>query len=271
MTTTTITFLGKNYGQANIPNAAQQPIIIGGLSGPALVTLHNLVSSNLGQGAVKRFSSLDKAINRTWAKLVEYQATVDAEAGQHDDLQDDVEMAGYEAKAGAIEVNPSGTAIVHTGEPGSFKLVLSEEDKTLIADEAAARKPAELPKSEQLIAAAAAARTAPTPGGRSNIWRRPKHENPSKIAYRPEDGTVQAGLYALLTQPGGITMDAYCAAAQALKTKDRTLFTPPAVWGALRYLFVTTRGYGLDFDGTVLKLLVPNDERQSSRKLKREG
>ena len=72
----------------------------------------------------------------------------------------------------------------------------------------------------------------------------------------------------LTSQPDGLTMEAYCEAAAKVKTKDATLFTPSSVWGALRYLFVTNRGYGLDFDGTRLKLLVPADERQSSRKLK---
>lgn len=269
---TIITFASKTYAQAYSAGAPNpKPICIELLGAGELLSLYNLVAANLGQGRVKRFSDTASARKRTWAKLVEYQATIDAEAkaddfsmspaelsaqtlrpkadeGQHDDLQEDAEMAGYEAK-----------------------VTLTPADRAQIADEAAARKSVELPKSEQLIAAAAAAKAAPTTGGRSNIWRRPKHENPSKIAYRPEDGTVQAGLYALLTKPGGIEMDAYCAAAKQLKTKDSTLFTPPSVWGALRYLFVTSRGYGLDFDGTKLQLLVPADERQSSRKLKREG
>ena len=158
-----------------------------------------------------------------------------------------------------------------TGRPKADDIVLSDTDKNQIAQEAAARKPAEAPKSEQLLQAAAAAKKAPTTGGRGNIWRRAKHENASKVAYRPLDGTVQGELYKLLTREGGIPMEEYCEAAKQIKTKDATLFTPSSVWGALRYLFVTNRGYGLDFDGTKLALLVPNDERQSSRKLEREG
>ncbi len=110
---------------------------------------------------------------------------------------------------------------------------------------------------------------ATTPAAKRSIWRRAKHEAASKTAYRPEAGTVQAQLYDILTaKPEGLTMEDYCAAAAKVKTKDATLFTPSSVWGALRYLFVTNRGYGLSFDGSVLKLLVPADERQSSRKLK---
>ncbi len=218
------------------------------LGGPALISLYNLVASNLGQGAVRKFADLSKGRTRTWAKLVGWHSQPDDFSMSQEELD---KQQGRKKSEPAVQ--------------------LSDEDKQQIAQEAAARKPAEVPKSEQLLQAAAAARKTPTTGGRGNIWRRAKHENPSKVAYRPEAGTVQGELYALLTREGGILMEDYCEAAKQIKTKDATLFTPSSVWGALRYLFVTKRGYGLDFDGQKLQLLVPADERQSSRKLKREG
>lgn len=95
----------------------------------------------------------------------------------------------------------------------------------------------------------------------SDRWRRVKREEPQKVAYRPLPGSVQDGLYQLLTASPALTMEEYCARASELNTSDRTLFVAPQVWGALRYLFVTKRGYGLDFDGTHIRLIVPADER----------
>lgn len=246
MTKQIITFNNKAYlaPEAGIVQG-HVDFTIDDMTGAQLLELYNLVSSNLGRGRVKRFADTKSAIRRTWTILQEY------------DAQDE---GGDPAL-----VRDNGEKVVDT----KGAVTLSESDKAQIASEAASRPPA--PKSEQLLQAAAAARKEPTTGGRGNIWRRAKHENVSKVAYRPEAGTVQGELYALLTRPGGITMEDYCEAAQKIKTKDATLFTPSSVWGALRYLFVTNRGYGLNFDGTKLQLIVPQDERQSSRKLKREG
>ena len=42
------------------------------MTGPELLSLHNLVASNLGRTGTKRFSDTKSAIRRTWAILEEY-------------------------------------------------------------------------------------------------------------------------------------------------------------------------------------------------------
>lgn len=233
---TIVKFAGKSYHESAAGVVAKGPgfVNVTDLTGPQLIELYNLVSSNLGRGRVKRFADTKSAIRRTWTILQEYAAQ--PEDDQHDDLQDDSEMVSYENK-----------------------VQLSETDKAQVADEAAARKPAELPKSEQLLQAAAAARAAPS--GRGNVWRRKKREEPSKIAYKPRPGTLQGQMYDGLTREGGISMEDFCDLVEKSGSKDKMMYTPSGVWGGLRYLFVTLRGYGLDFDGNMLKLLVPGDER----------
>lgn len=260
MTTKTIKFGSSVYSEDLVPaSGGVQPKPLSGMNGGQLLELYNLVSSNLGRGRVKRFSDNKAAIRRTWAILQEYDAQPD------DDFQMSEEELSKQtgrpkAEAPVVaEVGNDSAVVQDTSQPNSFKVQLSDADKAQIAAEGAARKSAELPKSEQLLQAAAAARTAPS--GRGNVWRRVKREEPSKIAYKPRPGTLQGQMYEGLTRDGGISMEDFCDLVEKSGSKDKMMYTPSGVWGGLRYLFVTLRGYGLDFDGKMLKLLVPADER----------
>ncbi len=183
------------------------------LTGPQLVSLHNLIADNLsGSGRVKRFADAKTAVRRTWGMLEKYEAECLADA---------------------------------------FSLGLNEEPVTVI--------PAVPHPVGEVIPAA-------PKEGKTPRWARPKHEDASRVAYKPKDGTIQHVMYLLLTRAGGTPMEEFCTIVEASGTKDKTLYTPPMVWSALRYLFVDRRGYGLDFDGARLSLLVPKDERDGAGK-----
>lgn len=243
MTDQSIIVFAKTFysnGGASVGVGAEAPthVHLATLTGPELLQMYNELADILGQSEVKRFSDSKTAVKRTWAMLQAYAAA-----------KPETQMKGHVRAADAP--HPAIKSITSVSGPALDK----QKRQAAAADEAIKAKPVQPP-------------AAAGPAKRS-IWRRAKHEAAAKIAYRPEPGTVQAQLYDILTSsPDGLTMEDYCARAAQVKTKDSTLFTPSAVWGALRYLFVTNRGYGLDFDGTRLKLLVPADERQSSRKLK---
>ena len=70
-------------------------------------------------------------------------------------------------------------------------------------------------------------------------------------------------MYNLLTRPHGISIHAFCE--EMKQFRDKTLRQPATVWSCLRYLFVTSKGYGLHFDGTNISLVVPADERDAVR------
>lgn len=280
-----ITFLGKSYAEAPFIGIPEGTLTMTGMMGVDLLAIYNLVSANLGAGRVKRFSDAKAAQRRTWARLSEFDALRAAEAavtvadeGQHDDLQSEPEMQAYEKgsrptnqahpmEPPTVQLNSEPGRLHRTGQEPikQHTATLSQADIDQISSEAASRKPATAqPLSEQLIAAAAAARKAP--GTKTELWRRPKHEKAAKVAYRPKDGTIQATMYGLLTRPGGILVEEFCTIVEATGTRDKTLFTPSNVWAAMRYLYVASRGYGLDFDGQRLALIVPADERMTGAK-----
>ena len=57
------------------------PIVLENLQPSELLSIHNLIASNIGSGSTKRFADKSSAIRRTWAKLQEYQAWVEADEG----------------------------------------------------------------------------------------------------------------------------------------------------------------------------------------------
>lgn len=70
--TKTISFLDKNYTEAGL----------GGMSDDDLLTLRNLVASNLGVASVKAFKDHETAVAQTWKALVKYEETLAEEAGE---------------------------------------------------------------------------------------------------------------------------------------------------------------------------------------------
>jgi hypothetical protein len=170
------------------------------------------------------------------------------------------------------ELNAAGSSLADvnrfaTKDAGIKRLMANITDLWELRREVAKTKAKAVPAQKITASANAAAKAkAKTSGGSTKeLWRKVKEEAPSKVAYRPKEGSVQDGLYKLLTKLEPMTMEAYCEGAKKLKTRDATLFTPAQVWGALRYLFVTKRGYGLKFDGTRIWLVVPADERAAGQ------
>lgn len=102
----------------------------------------------------------------------------------------------------------------------------------------------------------------PPPG--SQRWQRAKEEAPSRVAYRPRKGTQQERIYDLLTRETGTEIVDFCSIMNAALDKGKQPWTPSNTWSGLRYLFVANRGYGLSFDGSRLRLLVPKDERDAA-------
>lgn len=249
MTKQTIKFGDSLYSEDLVPSfGGVQPKPLAGMNGGQLLELYNLVSSNLGRGRVKRFADTKTAVRRTWGILQDYVQTVESERAEYlarqfsklpEDIRKDVTSGAVPLEAAVNEFERQQTQV---------------------------EKPQ--PKSEALLQQIAAARQEPAP--KAELWRRPKHENPAKTAYRPRPGSLQATMYDLLVTPGGIQVETFCAAVKATGTKDKTLFTPSNVWAAMRYLYAANRGYGLDFDGERLQLIVPKDERESSA-AKKEG
>jgi hypothetical protein len=255
MTVKTIKFAGNTYSEDLVPAAGGvQAKPLTGMNGGQLLELYNLVSSNLGRGRVKRFADTKSAIRRTWAILQEY--AVQPEEGA--EIIEPGDPRWDESKTHAL-VRDNGETVTDT----KGAVTLTDTDKAQVASEAADRKTDELPKSEQLLQAAAAARREPTTSRRGNIWRRAKHEDAARTAYRPRPGSLQRVMYDALTREGGITMEDFCDVVEKSGSRDKMMYNPSGVWGGLRYLFVTLRGYGLDFDGERLRLLVPKDERET--------
>jgi hypothetical protein len=89
-----IQFLDKRYTDAEGgPAVAKDIISIQSLTGGELLTLHNLVASNLGRGSTRRFSDNEAARRRTWAILQAYNG----EGGDE----------GHEAEAPTTEPVPA--------------------------------------------------------------------------------------------------------------------------------------------------------------------
>lgn len=230
--TKTVNFNRITYALAPFVGAAANIAFIGGqsdrtLTGPQLLDLYNLVSANLGKGRVKRFADRKAAEKRTWAILEEYDAAFTDAAG--------------EPPAGRSETEAKQKA---AAKPKAQAAQLSKEDKAQVKAEAKDRK--------------ASASTAA-----GERWRTPKRREPSKRCYMPRPGSKQDVAYQLLTQEGGIRVEDLCKKMAALDKsgKNTTEWKEPGtIWGSLNYLFVTQKGYGLEFDGERIRLLKGKEE-----------
>jgi hypothetical protein len=208
------------------------------LSTARILELYNQLAFELDKPQVKRFATRPKAEGRLIGIADEARQKGKAKSKNNETL-----------------VNDSGTKLVSDG-PNSFKLELSESDQKLVEKAKKEPAPASTPAPTPAPTAAPAAGTA--------RWAKPKKEPASKIAYRPRPGSSQAMMYGLLARPEGIDIQDFCDIMKGEGIKDKTLHTPPSVWSCLRYLFVTSKGYGLSFDGSRIRLLVPADERDAA-------
>lgn len=211
------------------------------LSTARIVELYNQLAFELDEDPVKRFATRPKAEGRLIA-IADRHRLAHPKPAKKDDLMFQGKLAEHK-QASELD-DPDVKAMMATNGG------IAPAPKTVKESPAPAPKPSPAP-------APAAPAAAGTPR-----WARPKDERPAKIAYKPRPGSSQAQMYDLLTQPGGIDINKFCAAMVKAGIKDKTLHTPPSVWSCLRYLFVTSKGYGLSFDGTHIQLLVPKDERE---------
>lgn len=217
------------------------------MTGPQLVTLHNLVVSNLGGRPTKKFADNAKAVARTWKALQDYQQDVDDYAMGAEELDAQKPRAEVQADK-APEPAPA--------------VVLSDADKKQIADEAASRKPAakrgsqagtirkpRAPKPDD------GAIRMPTEGGKQRAKRQKDGSYAFRIpAGKPRTQTVspeREELLGLLVGDGATWAD---IVAQLNKQDDANNFK--AVTTVT--MFCITLGYGLETqpDGTI-KLLEP--------------
>lgn len=245
MTNRTITFAKTVYAETYAPGMELNgTVFLNNQSGPTLsgaqlVSLYNLVASNLGRGSVRRFSDQKTGTKRVWAILCDWA----------DQPEDDFEMSeeelaqqkgrgtpelSSEEKAKAIfdaipdkfkltpepviaEVGEGSKVVQDTSKPNSFKVKLSDADKAQIADEAKSRKPDPV-EALMVVATTGAARTQL----RNNP---PASDNPAKDAEMPalrkaakalnlepknkvyarKEGSKQAILVDLLSRPEGAT------------------------------------------------------------------
>lgn len=110
--------------------------------------------------------------------------------------------------------------------------------------------------------------TTPTPpvSEKTPRWRKPKKVAPAKVAYRPRAGSLQHRMYQMLTRESehgfGCTVEEFCE-DQRQAGAAPTMLKLEQTWSNLGYLFVSQKGYGLEFDGERIWLLVPADERDA--------
>jgi hypothetical protein len=133
-------------------------------------------------------------------------------------------------------------------------------EKTAPVDESP--KSPRVPLGTKRDAALAAEVAKPTPpvASKADRWRRPKSIPPAKVAHRPRPLTLQSKMYDLLRVPGGVLVEDFVAAMEATGAKG---WWPANVWGSVAFLFSSSRGYGVRFDGSRIELVVPADERVS--------
>lgn len=220
MTAKTITFAGKTYAETGYVGKPQNVIA---LDDPTVTSPGLLEVYNLVS------SNLGRGRVKRFADLASARRRTWAILEEYD----------AQGPAGAEEA-PKKAASKPKAEP----VQLSKEEKASIKQEAADRK----------------ASTSTTTVER---WRTPKRREPSKRCYMPRPGSKQDVAYKLLTQEGGIRVEDLCTEMSKLDKagKNSTEWKEPGtIWGSLNYLFVTQKGYGLDFDGERIRLLVGKDE-----------
>jgi hypothetical protein len=224
-----------------------------GMTTKDLLALYNDCAAELGERPVARFADRESAERRTVAMhervLAARVATPPSEPLKYD-------------KAGKDRVQiAAGSALDAIREAEPELVAQAEKDHGKRAQKA----PAAAIPADQL--------KAPTPPltTKRPRWAAPKEEKPCKRAIRPKPGTVQDKMYALLTAPGGIAVEAFCEEMQRLGNKNKSWKEPAGVWSGLRYLFCALRGYGLRFDGARLYLLVPPVEQDAVRKEAKGG
>lgn len=198
MTVKSVTFQGTTYVQDVVLGRPLASVALTLRTGPELVELYNLVNSSLGRGRVRRFENHTKAVARTWASLLDYDAASAEElASIEDALDEELCTIGHlNEETGEAEVDPG--QVVSAPE----QLAMSEQ---LIEVAAAAGSRAQ---------ARAALRTSP-----------PASDNPAKDAEMPtlrkaakvmmmepktrvfprKAGSKQAVLVDLLSRPEGAT------------------------------------------------------------------
>ena len=104
----------------------------------------------------------------------------------------------------------------------------------------------------------------PAPAAKPERWRRPKRCEPGPVAYKPRAGSKQAVMYDLLTLAPRVSLERVCETMLAHGGSERS-WVPEKVWGELSFVLATQKGYGLDFDGTTIQLLIPADERSMDK------
>ena len=215
-----------------------------------LVSMYNDAAFELQRPMINRFADRKTAERRTAAIREELKG----QRVEKDTHRDYPREADGVKTVGLIEITPNPTmaaaviaaeqSLGHHGPKDRDKGVLNEAVKDAIAEQSDKTPPAAQPER----------------------WRQPKKWPAGKTAYRPRPGSLQAEAYALLTQPGGILVEAFSDAMKAkckpgVKNWDLTV-----LWSNITYTLCSGHGYGAEFDGARVWLIVPRDERDPVHK-----
>jgi hypothetical protein len=189
---------------------------------------------------------------RAARKALEATHPKGAISGVHFKVTDNKDGYGWET------IDDGGAAPVKEAKPRAVLEVPPTKDQTPTPPTAASK-----PDPATLYAALGGTVKAPA----TPRWRKPKKTPASKVAYRPRAGSLQERMYTLLTQCGpdgerGITVEEFCDFMAKAGAKP-TMTKHEQTWSNLGYLFVSLRGYGLEFDGSRIWLLVPKEERDA--------
>jgi len=88
----------------------------------------------------------------------------------------------------------------------------------------------------------------------SERWRAPKQLQPGSKCYMPRKNSLQHKMYELLNGDG-CTPEAFAKMITDNRPKSTKTFLPIEAWAVCGYLFNKQKGWGLDFDGTTIKLV----------------
>lgn len=88
----------------------------------------------------------------------------------------------------------------------------------------------------------------------SERWRSTKELKAGSKCYMPRPNSLQHKMYELLSGDG-CTPEAFAEMITANRPKSTKTFLPIETWATCGYLFHKQKGWGLEFDGTIIKLV----------------
>jgi hypothetical protein len=202
-----------------------------------LLAQYNTWAAELGEPTVSRFA--DNAVARRRTLALWHRVAAARKAAGGDTNTPHIKAVHDGAKANHFVLNPTGQAAVKAARTATN--AAHSEAKAAVEAMARGEQPRVIVEASTRVEA----------------WRKPKSVKPGRRAYLPRPGSKQARMYELV-KGEGTTPEAFADAMNALNAGK---WTAQTVWGSLTYLFCKLRGYGLEFDGTTIRLVIPKEEQ----------